>query len=530
MATQIGRTLTELDNQIKQLNQSAKEAQGEASKLDKAMQMNPGSVDAVRQKYANLASQLQIAQQKMQLLKQKQNELTQEFNQGQISEQTYNKQLASISSQTQKTEQQIQQLTTALEGQNSAMRNAQLTAYGQQLDKLTQKTKTLSKATTGLVAALAAVCTYATKTGDELYDTAKKYDTTVESLQIWENRLEQAASDSDAYVDALSSIGTIQSSIAKNGGARYASLLEQLGITTEELNSVSKSEAFDMIFEGLQNIEDESQRATIAQGLLGDSGLDIATIAGLETEEINALDEALEEAGIISTEQAATADELASKWELLKQEFSGVALELLNNLMPVINTLVDLIETYVIPAIEKLTDWFGNLSEGQQQALLIILMLIIFLPKMTKALSSLTTGIKTTTTATYGQASAAGTLSAASTPLIPIFIAIAMALMIVITLMSLFSKSAKETAESCNDLVDALSGVTSGMQDAEASVDASSSVYTDTSGTTTWDINIEVEATGDTEVSQENADELAEALADRLLMERVNEDLGRVIK
>lgn len=529
MANEIGRNLSDIDNTIKSLNSSLKDAKTEAKDLDSAMKLNPASVEAVSNKYANLSKQLQLTQQKAEALRQKQQALTEAFQNGSISEQSYNTKLASVQKQLQACTTQETQLTNALKNQQSAMDTARLTSYGNSLDKLAKKTKTLSTLTTALVAAMGALVASAVSTGDELYDTAKKYDTSVETLQVWSNRLTQAASDSDAYVEALSSIGTVQAAILKNGGERYASYLEELGITTEELADVSKADAFDMIFAALQNMTDETEMATIAQGLFGDSGLDIATIAELTNDEIENLDATLDESTMITTDQAAAADELNNKIEEMKLKFEEVGAELLESLEPVLEDLCDLLEDTVIPVIEKLSDWFGSLNEGQQEAVLIILMLIIILPKLCSGIGSLVTKMGTMSTATSVQAAATGTLSAASTPLIPIFLAIAIAMMIVITIMSLFSSKAAEAADSATALADSLSGLSDAQAALEEEAEATAESYSETSSTSEVKMDIDINATGDGDTNQAAADTVADAVSANII-DYVNEQFGVIVK
>lgn len=530
MAVKIGRAFDDLTLKAKEFKQTITDNQKEIKKLDRELKINPGNVDAVRQKFALLEKNLQTNAERISAFKKQQEILNDSFDKGKISESDYNKQLASLRSQLKQAEQAEKDLTDAINEKNSAIRAAKFDNVINGLDKAKEKAEAFSKVALGIVGALTAIVTAAVKTGDELSDNATHFGTTVENLQIWSNRLGMLAKDQEAYTASLQKIGAIQSSITAGRGARYLTYLKELGLTQEDVLGKSNGEVFDTIYAKLREVTDETQRAVIAQGLLGDTGLEIAVIAGTVQSEIDNLDSALIENGIITTDQAKAADETANKFLALKQQFQANSAELLVALMPAIEALTNFLKTAVIPIIDVASQWLGNLGAGGQRILLVVLMLIIVLPKILALVKMGVTIFKTLKAATLAQAAATTTLNAVSTPWLGIIMAISAALMLLISLISIFTGKAYDATDMSNELMASMGETESMLKGMGADLELGGDVSYETNNHKTYDFNLDVTATGDTPISQENADYIAENLENKMRMDFINNELGGVVR
>ena len=308
--------------------------------------------------------------------------------------------------------------------------------------------------------------------------------------------------------------------------------LKQLGIEQEDLKNKTNSEVFDMIYNSLRNVTDETQRAIIAQGLLGDTGLEIATIAGTDAAAIDELDNALIENGIITTEQALAADTAANTMLALKQQFQGASAELLVALMPAFETLTELLKTAVIPVINNLAGWLGSLGSGGQKFLLILLAVVIVLPKIIAGVKGFITVLRLVRTATMAQTAATMGLNAAAGPWLGIIIAITVAVMALISVLSWFTGgSADDVTNSANGMLSSINGLSDAIEDLDADVGYSAETTHETNAHKTVDINLDVNATGDgTQISEENAEEIADNLHEKILVDILNDELGGVVR
>ena len=530
MAT-IGRSFDELDKKIKQFNSEIKTSKSEVRDLDKSLKLNPGNVDAVRKKYAALSTQLQANTQKLTALKQKQSDLNRDLSSGAISQQTYERELIKVKKQISDTEKEVENLTGALRRQNEEIRNAKFDNLTNGLDKAEQKTQKLSKAALVLVGALAAVVTAAIKVGDELDDNAKKYDTTAEALQIQQNRYAKLTESEDTYVQALSKIGAMQTSISAGRGAKYLTYLKQLGLSQDDLAHKTNAEIYDTIYEALRNVTDATDRAIIAQGLFGDAGLNVATVAGTSAETIAELDNALIQNGIITSEQAAAAGNAADMIDSLKYQAQAASAQVLVALMPALQALSNFLSQTVIPILTGLAQWFASLGSGGQKLLLLTLGVIIVLPKVIALVKGLIGFFKLITAATHAQTAATVGLTTASGPWLGIITAISAALMLVVTLINMFIGKANTAVETSNELMASLGATEQQLNDMGYNLDYSAEQTYNTNTKRTVDVNVQVDAKGDgTEVDEENAEKIAGYIYDNISIDLINQCLGAVAR
>lgn len=530
MAT-IGRSFDELDKKIKQVSADIRTADADVRKLDKSLKLNPGNVDTVRQKYTALSNQLTLNTTKLTALKQKQDALNTGLADGSISQSTYEKELIKVRKQITATETNVKELTAALQGQNAAIREAKYTNMIEGLQKAEDRTKKLSKAALVLVGALAAVVSSAVTVGDELDDNAKKYGTTAEALQIQTNRYAKLTANSETYTAALTKIGSMQTSIAAGRGARYLTYLDQLGIAQDDLAHKTNAEIYDMVYEALRTVTDETDRAIIAQGLLGDEGLNVATMAGTSAEAIAELDQALIENGIITSEQAAKAGEAADMMDSLKYQYQAAAAEVLVALMPALQALFSFLQTSVIPILTDVANWFASLGAGGQKILLLTLAVIIVLPKIIALVKGIIGFIKLMTVATTAQTAATGALTAVSTPWLGIIMAISAALLLVISLINMFIGKADEAVDTSSDLMSSLGNTEQTLNDMGYNLDYSAEQTYNTNNKREVDVNVKVDASGDgTEVNDDNAERIAGYIYDQISIDLINQCLGAVAR
>jgi len=202
MATEIVRSLEEIDGKVKNLNKTLKASADETKELDKALKLDPKSTETVDKKMKTLQASVGTAAQKVALLKQKQDEAAKAFQKGDISAAEYKKiELAVI-----KAENEVKALNAEIT--KTAKIKVDQTAAG--FDKLTGNlkkaegvAKSFSKVAMGLVAGLAAAATAFIVLGDEIHDTSTKFRISAEQLQYQRNLYAKTTDDAKNYGEAL---------------------------------------------------------------------------------------------------------------------------------------------------------------------------------------------------------------------------------------------------------------------------------------------------------------------------------------
>lgn len=365
MATEVTRSLSEIDSKIKQLDSSIKACSAATRSLNKSLKLDPSSADLIASKTANLKKQMELAVQKLDLLKQKQKEIKAQVDAGSVPVEEYNK--LSI---------KVAQAAAEVKGLSIEVKNAN----NARLNNLQNSLSGVSRVCTVILGSLATMALAFAQTGDAISDASHKFNISAEIFQKNANIFDKVTGNSNGYTSALTSATTLLGQVEK-GSSKAQTNLALLNLTLDDMKGLSAPEALDLIISRLQTLEDVDERASIATALLGTSGAEVAMVANTSAEEIANLTAALEKAGIISQEDADKAGDLNDKLGYLKSEFKAVATELLIALIPAIEALMGIISA-VAPLISGLAKFFTALGRPMQFVLITVITLVAVLPKL----------------------------------------------------------------------------------------------------------------------------------------------------
>jgi hypothetical protein len=314
-------------------------------------------------------------------------------------------------SEFKKIEVAVQKAENELTGLNQELAKTQKASVAQvaaDFDKLSSKlgkvkaaADKVAKAALAILASLTAAALAFVKIGDELDDTSRKFGISAEQLQLERNLFSKVTDSADNYDAALSSMNSVMTSIAKGRGAAYLATLEQLGVATTDAEGKTKSaaEVYGEVMLALSAMTDETERASLASILFGENGLNVALVAGLTAEEIAAYNEELAANGIITSESAAQAGEIADKLDNIKQQLAAASGELMVALLPAILAITEILQTVVIPIINTIAQWFADMSPEQQKLVFFLLMMLLILPKVISVVMAVVAVIKAITVA-----------------------------------------------------------------------------------------------------------------------------------
>lgn len=504
MASTVARDFSEINKAIREINQSSKEAAKEAKALNNAIAADPKSFDLMSQKAQNLQRNIKTATDNVARLKSEQQKYISSG--GDLNSKEYNK----LSIAVLNAETNAKKLNTELKGVNKQLASGEFSKFSISLDKANRGLETAKQRLQGLaraaqmtLLAITGMTVAFTKQGDAIDKLNVKYNVGVEEIQRQRYIYDRATGSADNYTSVLDRLNRTAAT-ARKGSAETLKVFEQLGITQEKLANMNLEETYNAVVKSLSEITDETQRANLASELLGNQGLTLASIAALETEELTLLNEQLEANGILTKEQTSAAAALADTWTDIKGQFSVVTAQLVTALMPAIMAFIKIIQEVIVPIIQRWANWLGNLSEGQIKAIIGIIGIIAILPKLIAAVQA---AIKV-----IGFLRTALTFLAAH-PVIAFIMAIVAAVILLIkawqALMRLLGKNVEVAADvSVPNLSEYQKTLTSG---AEVKTVEEKNI----------NHKIEIEATGDTPLSQQNAN----LIGDRILAD-IDEMLG----
>ena len=523
---EVGRSLDQIDTKVKKLNDSLKQSTNLTKELDKSLKFDPKNTEAMANKMTNLKNQIGLATQKVSLLKQQQIQANKAFQQGDISAKEYNKiQVAVL-----KAENELKRYNMELDNASNQGKIAKIGKLSQGFVKVenslkrSQKTlKAFSKLALGLVTTITASITAFTAQTTALNDQAKALDVSIEKLQLQRNVYKQITGDASNYDSALTSMKGVMTSIALGQGSAYLNILKRLGVSTKDLegNTKSLSTIYDEVLVALSEMENTTLRNSLAYELFGDNAINVLEVMQSSSETIADLNEKQLELGITTEEQAQTAEEIKTKWDEMKLKFMEVSAELAQTLLPLIETICQFMIENVIPILTSIANWFAGMSPSQQKFTVFLLLIIILLPKVVAIITAIVGVIKAITIASYGAAGGIGAVSAASVPLIPIALAVVAVILTLALLFAFLTGRSKELTKTLASQTGQMAELESSYSNIGDDFNINTSQVNENSNTNSAEIHVDIDAHGDTELSEQNAELVSDKLA-----ERINKELG----
>ena len=187
--------------------------------------------------------------------------------------------------------------------------------------------------------------------GDEIDKMSQKLGLSREAYQEWDYVLGQSGADIASMSTGLKTL-TNKLDDAKNGGEDAQKMFEMLGLSLEDLQSMTREDIFSAVITGFQGMEDSTERAALANDLFGKSGQELTPLFNTTIEETNNLKQAAHDLGFIMSDEAVgAAADFKDSLDTLQRTLGGLK----NNLM-----------SQFLPSITKVTDGLTKIFGGQE--------------------------------------------------------------------------------------------------------------------------------------------------------------------
>ena len=365
MATEVTRSLSEIDLELKKISASLRDASKETASLNKSLKLDPTNLKLAEERTRSLKDQVSLTEQKLALLKQRQSEMKALVDSGAVPVSQY-----------QKLETQITQCESKVAVLNRQVKNT----GSERLATLSSSLQGVSRIATAILASIAAIGIAFAKTGDEIAKASEKYSISAATYQYWRNIFDQTTGDSKGYPNTLVAITTLLGQVAK-GSSKAATALATMGLTLNDLKGLNTQDALLKIISALQGIEDEDERLAVATALLGNAGSEVVMVASLSQQEIQNLNDTLEQSGIITDEEAQSAAALNDSFTNLQNQFKKVIVSLGSSLVPLFESLIQ-IGSALLPVISAIVQVFAVIPAPLQVILVFLLGILAALPKI----------------------------------------------------------------------------------------------------------------------------------------------------
>lgn len=170
--------------------------------------------------------------------------------------------------------------------------------------------------------------------GDNIDKASQKLGISAQAYQEWDAILQHSGTD----ISVLSrGMMTLTKAAESNSDA-----FKQLGITEEDLASMNQEELFAKTIEGLQGMEEGTERTVLAQKLLGGSAKELGALLNTSAEDTEAMRQRLHELGGVMSDEAVKA---SAKYQDSLQDFQTALAStkrgIITDFMPSVTTVMD---------------------------------------------------------------------------------------------------------------------------------------------------------------------------------------------
>lgn len=313
----LAKSLDSVNKDIKNTSRALKD-------VEKALELDPGNLELIAQKQELLNKQIEQTSQKLELEQQVAEQAKEALEIGTITQEEY----ASLSAEVATTASELESLEGAADSSAGSIEDTGAAAEeaGSQAeesgDSFVNWGDVVAGAAEVAAGALAAVGTAVGAMGaavvegtKELVNSAKDMS---ESADVIDKQSQKVGLSTDAYQKwdyvmnlagtSMSNMGTGLKTLtnklddAKNGSEKSLAMFEQLGLSLDDLNSMSREDVFGAVITGFQNMADSTERAALANDLLGKSGQELTPLFNQTAEATQDLMDKAEEYGIVMSE------------------------------------------------------------------------------------------------------------------------------------------------------------------------------------------------------------------------------------
>jgi hypothetical protein len=211
-----------------------------------------------------------------------------------------------------------------------------------------------SAAVVSATGALMGMATKSAETTDRIDKMSQKLGMSKQGFQEWDYILGQNGISIDSLGGGMKALTNMTDELAK-GSKTATDSFGRLGISFDDLQGKTQEEIFDITVRKLMEVEDQTERAALANDLLGRSGAELAPFLNQGAEGMDALRERAQELGLVLSDDAVNAGVVfGDTLDDLKRSFGTVVAQIGVEVMPMFQNLMDWVLAHM-PEIKEFT-------------------------------------------------------------------------------------------------------------------------------------------------------------------------------
>lgn len=191
-------------------------------------------------------------------------------------------------------------------------------------------------------AALGASAKLATH-ADEIDKVSQKLGLSREAYQEWDYVLSQSGVEITSMQTGLKTL-TNKLDDAKNGSSSAVEMFEKLGLSLNDLQTMSREDAFNAVITSMQGMEDSTERAALANDLFGKSGQELTALFNTSAEATENMKNKAHELGMVMSNETVQAGvDFTDTMDTLKRSGEGLFTSLASGLLPIVQSIMTVV-------------------------------------------------------------------------------------------------------------------------------------------------------------------------------------------
>lgn len=358
-------------NGLKDLTDQSVTLSKQLKSVDALLKMDPGNAELMAKKQELLAQSVDVSRQRLEALRGAQEDVKASVENGSIGTDEY----IAFQRELITTEKRMQELEKQSDGTGDEMQDLgnQTEETGDQMQetekksgKLGEKLKSglatgakaaaaglaaVTAAAAATVAGIAKTASATAETGDHIDKMSQKLGMSAEKYQEWDAIMQHSGSDVDKMGVSMKKLAEA----VEKPTEKTAAAFEKLGISAEDAAKMSQEELFAKTIEALQGMESGTERAVIANDLLGKSAQDLGALLNTSAEDTEAMRKKVHELGGVMSNDAVKA---AARYQ-----------DSLQDMKTAVGGIVNSIGTAFMPSISDMMDGFAALVTGNEEGI-----------------------------------------------------------------------------------------------------------------------------------------------------------------
>lgn len=334
-----------VNDALKSVNSTLRQTQSDLKDVDKLLKLDPSNTELLAQKQDLLTKALDATKEKVEVLKKAEEDLAKQMVDGGTEEQQ--RQMAALQREIISTENNMRKYETSLKETAEATEDASSKTinFGEVAKTAGQVAAAAMAAVTAavlsVIAGIGDLLKETAEYGDEVDKMSQKLGLSTDAYQEWDYVLSLAGTEMSSMSTGLKTM-TNKLDDAKNGSASAIAMFNQLGLSLEDINNMSREEAFEAVIYGFQGMADSTERAALANDLFGKSGQELAPLFNQTREETEAQIKAAHEYGMVMEKDAVEASaDFQDSLETMNRTMNGFKRNLVSGFLPSVSSAMD---------------------------------------------------------------------------------------------------------------------------------------------------------------------------------------------